>query len=305
MKYRAANMKHCADTQLREVMENAAGVCSGQMEKSAIRWAELMGILSWLRLGKTRFPSVQNCLSFCPQSVNTSALVPVLPQEDFTTTYRTHLSACKSLKLLVNSPRLIPSVREWRSVPLSPPPDAKIPCYLSHSRLHLKKLNRRSEEIRSSSPTSYPELMLIKVRYSLTFMGHPFCSLSAPLNTKQVTYGLCQLHCKSFVPFNENIAGVFFLSPLEPSRISVINGACWWRNASARPTTAQGHCADPKLQPGVVSTGFMEIQWMTPYPSNTQGVGFNGPCGSLPAQNGAFCSTVRSWEMKTRVRKES
>lgn len=37
MKYRAANMKHCADMQLREVMENAAGVCSGQMEKSAIR----------------------------------------------------------------------------------------------------------------------------------------------------------------------------------------------------------------------------------------------------------------------------
>lgn len=68
--------------------------------------------------------------------------------------------------------------------------------------------------------------MLIKVRYSLTFTGHPFRSLSAPLNTKQVTYGLCQLHCKSFVPFNENIAGVFFLSPLEPSRISVINGAC-------------------------------------------------------------------------------
>lgn len=103
-------------------------------------------------------------------------------------------------------------------------------------------------------PPPTPEWLFIKVRYSFTFTGRSFCSLSAQLNTEQVTYGLCQLLCKSFVPFNENIANVFLLSLLEPSRILVINGGYWWRNASARPTTLQGHCADPKLQPGVVST---------------------------------------------------
>lgn len=157
---------------------------------------------------------------------------------------------------LVNSPRPSFSIKEGKkgSSPFLTLFFSELPCYLRHSWLHPRKLNSRSEEIWSSSPTSYSEWLFIKVRYSFTFTGHSFCSLSALLNAGQVTYGLCQLHCKSFVPFNENIARVFLLSLLEPSHILVINGAYWWRNAPARPTTLQGHCADPKLWPGVVST---------------------------------------------------
>lgn len=155
-------------------------------------------------------------------------------------------------------------IRKKKGPPFSHPLYAELLCYLSRSWLHPKKLNSRSAEIWSSSPTSYPELLFIKVRYSFTFTGHSFCSLSALLNTKQVTYGLCQLHCKSFVPFNENIASVFLLSLLEPSRISVINGAYWWRNASARLTALQGHRPDLKLLPGLVSTSTVVQQRLQP-----------------------------------------
>lgn len=174
----------------------------------------------------------------CVEAGDIFGLIPVLLLVRFCCDMRNTLF-CMQIVAAAGSLRTAPGqafpLRKKKGSPPFLTPFTELPCYLSHSWLHPKKLNSRSEEIWSSSPTSYPELLFIKVRYSFTFTGHSFCSLSALLNTKQVTYGLCQLHCKSFVPFNENIAGVFLLSLLEPSRISVINGAYWWRNASARP----------------------------------------------------------------------
>lgn len=71
----------------------------------------------------------------------------------------------------------------------------------------------------------------LRKRYNFTSQDTPFTfylERSLP-NAKQVTYGLCQLHCKPFVPFNKNKMNVCFSFQFCPTHLHD-KWRHWWNN---------------------------------------------------------------------------